>query len=190
MHDDLSEAVRYHQQGQLEQAAQLYQQFLARYPDHPDALHLLGVIAFQQGDCQQAIERISRALVFNPAPPPTIATLPKPIAWAAKSSAPSPAPRWRCGSSPTIRRHTTISAWRGCLKGRRLNRRSSLKRRCGCDRTRPCFTTTSATPFADRGSSWRRPSSFGKRSNSTPIKRKRTAIWASCSWSRTSWARH
>src|SRR4029077_14770213 len=70
MHDDLSEAVRYHQQGQLEQAAQLDQQFLARCPDHPDALHLLGVMAFQQGDCQLAIERISRALVFNPGAAP------------------------------------------------------------------------------------------------------------------------
>ncbi len=66
MHDDLTEAVRQHEQGRLEQASRLYQQVLARHPDHPDALHLLGVIAFQQGDFGQAIERISRAIVLNP----------------------------------------------------------------------------------------------------------------------------
>ncbi len=70
MHDELSEAIRHHEIGHLEWAAQLYRQILARQPDHPDALHLLGVVAFQQGDYRQAIERIGRAIALNPAAAP------------------------------------------------------------------------------------------------------------------------
>src|SRR5262249_46560613 len=66
MQEDLLEAVRYHEQGQMEEAARLYQLVLARHPDQPDALHLLGVIALQQGDFQEAIERIGRAIGLNP----------------------------------------------------------------------------------------------------------------------------
>lgn len=66
MHDDLNEAIRHHERGHLEQAAQLYQQILGRNPHQPDALHLLGVVALQQGNPRQAIERISRAIALNP----------------------------------------------------------------------------------------------------------------------------
>ena len=66
MHDDLTTAIRYHQQGQLEQAARIYQGILARQADHPDALHLLGVVALQQGNPQRAVELINRAIAVNP----------------------------------------------------------------------------------------------------------------------------
>ena len=36
-----------HQQGQLEQAKQIYEQVLAKHPSHFDALHLSGLIAAQ-----------------------------------------------------------------------------------------------------------------------------------------------
>jgi tetratricopeptide (TPR) repeat protein len=64
--DDLKTAVRYHESGQLEQAARIYQSILARQADHPDALHLLGVVALQQGQPQQAVELIGRAIAVNP----------------------------------------------------------------------------------------------------------------------------
>jgi cytochrome c-type biogenesis protein CcmH/NrfG len=61
MTDDLTTAIQYHQQGRLDQAARIYQSILARQADHPDALHLLGVAAFQQGHPEQAVELIGRA---------------------------------------------------------------------------------------------------------------------------------
>jgi tetratricopeptide (TPR) repeat protein len=66
MQDDLNTAVGYHQHGHLEQAARIYQSILARQADHPDALHLLGVVALQQGNPQRAVELISRAIAVNP----------------------------------------------------------------------------------------------------------------------------
>jgi tetratricopeptide (TPR) repeat protein len=66
MQDELNSAIRYHQSGHLEQAARIYQGILARQSDDPDALHLLGVIALQQGRPQQAVELIVRAIAANP----------------------------------------------------------------------------------------------------------------------------
>ena len=59
-------AVRHHQAGQLAQARALYQQILAREPNHADALHLLGVIAHQAGQNDAAIELIGRAISVKP----------------------------------------------------------------------------------------------------------------------------
>ena len=42
-------AVQHHQAGRLAQAEQFYRAILANQPNHPDALHLLGVIANQGG---------------------------------------------------------------------------------------------------------------------------------------------
>jgi tetratricopeptide (TPR) repeat protein len=64
--DDLSTALRDHQSGRLEQAARIYQGILAQHPDHADALHLLGVVALQQGNPQRAVELIGRAIAVNP----------------------------------------------------------------------------------------------------------------------------
>jgi hypothetical protein len=36
----LETAVAHHQAGRLAEAEQLYRQILARFPDHPDTLHL------------------------------------------------------------------------------------------------------------------------------------------------------
>ena len=49
VHDPLQAAVEHHESGQLQDAVRLYQAVLARDPDHPDALHLLGVVAHQLG---------------------------------------------------------------------------------------------------------------------------------------------
>jgi tetratricopeptide (TPR) repeat protein len=66
MQHDLSTAVHHHQSGNLEQAARIYQGILARQADHPDALHLLGVVGLQQGNPQRAVELINRAIAVNP----------------------------------------------------------------------------------------------------------------------------
>jgi tetratricopeptide (TPR) repeat protein len=65
MPDDMSLALEQHRRGLLDQAARLYRQVLASRPDHPDALHLLGVVAYQQGDHVRAAEWIGRAIARN-----------------------------------------------------------------------------------------------------------------------------
>jgi tetratricopeptide (TPR) repeat protein len=66
MPDELTTAIHYHQQGRLDQAARIYQSILVRQADHADALHLLGVAAFQQGQPERAVELIGRAIAVNP----------------------------------------------------------------------------------------------------------------------------
>ncbi len=66
MSDDLTTALQHHQSARLEQAARIYQGILARDGEHPDALHLLGVVALQQGDPQRAVDLIGRAVAVNP----------------------------------------------------------------------------------------------------------------------------
>jgi protein O-GlcNAc transferase len=51
-----------HQAGRLEQAEALYRKVLEKDPDHAEALHLLGLIAFQQEKFASAIVLIERAL--------------------------------------------------------------------------------------------------------------------------------
>jgi Flp pilus assembly protein TadD len=54
--------LRHHQSGQLAQAESLYRQALLADPDQPDALHLLGNLAYQAGHHEAAIDLIQRAL--------------------------------------------------------------------------------------------------------------------------------
>jgi tetratricopeptide (TPR) repeat protein len=64
--DDFHTALRDHQSGRLEQAALIYRRILAQEPEHADALHLLGVVALQQGNPARAVELIGRAIAVNP----------------------------------------------------------------------------------------------------------------------------
>jgi len=66
MTDPFRLALEQHQQGFLDQAAQLYLQVLARQPNHADAIHLLGVVAHQQGRQAQAIGLIGQAIALKP----------------------------------------------------------------------------------------------------------------------------
>ncbi len=61
----LTEAVRLHQAGQLEQAAALYRQVLITEPNSADALHLLGMVALQQGQPKTAVELIRKAIALH-----------------------------------------------------------------------------------------------------------------------------
>ena len=59
-------AHQHHQAGQLPQAEALYRQILQQDPNHSEALHLLGVIAYQAGRHDLAVELIRRAIALQP----------------------------------------------------------------------------------------------------------------------------
>ena len=61
----LQQAISLYQAGQLSQAEQRCQQILRDFPQHADALHLLGVIACQVEEYQIATDLISRALEID-----------------------------------------------------------------------------------------------------------------------------
>lgn len=58
--------LAHHQAGRLEQANSAYQQALSLNPNHPDALHLLGMLAHQVGDHEFAADLINLALHATP----------------------------------------------------------------------------------------------------------------------------
>jgi Tfp pilus assembly protein PilF len=62
-------ALGHHQAGRLAEAEQLYRKVLGVQPNHPEALHLLGVIALQCGKNEAAAELIERALQIEPSKP-------------------------------------------------------------------------------------------------------------------------
>ncbi len=62
----LQKAATYHQKGDLQQAAQIYQQLLEEEPEHANANHLLGLIAHQSGNHELAIQLILKAVNKNP----------------------------------------------------------------------------------------------------------------------------
>jgi tetratricopeptide (TPR) repeat protein len=66
----LRAAIVHHQAGRLDRAEALYRKILASDLDHPDALHLLGVVAYQRGQIASALALIERAL-------PALAALPE-----------------------------------------------------------------------------------------------------------------
>lgn len=59
-------ALAHHQRGALQQAQALYQRILATDPNHANALHLLGVLAYQSGQSEAAIGLIGRSLAVEP----------------------------------------------------------------------------------------------------------------------------
>ncbi len=72
---NLRAAIEHHQQGRIEQAARLYEAILAQVPDHPDALHLLGLITLQRGDAARTVALVSRAIEVHPSAAAYHATL-------------------------------------------------------------------------------------------------------------------
>ena len=58
----LQKAILLHQQGQLSEAQRLYEKILQNQPKHFDALHYLGVIAYQTGNHLTAIELMNQAI--------------------------------------------------------------------------------------------------------------------------------
>ncbi|TFH47714.1 MAG: tetratricopeptide repeat protein [Lysobacterales bacterium] len=58
----IDDAIRHHEAGRLREAERLYKSVLDAEPNHPDALHLLGVLLTQVGEYDDAVEHIQAAL--------------------------------------------------------------------------------------------------------------------------------
>ena len=65
----LKRAVTLHQSGQPEEAARLYEEVLARNGDHPDALHLLGMVRYHMKLYDEAERLVERAVAAGPHDP-------------------------------------------------------------------------------------------------------------------------
>ncbi|MGA8148514.1 MAG: tetratricopeptide repeat protein, partial [Gallionellaceae bacterium] len=65
----IQEAIEHHQAGRLPEAEAIYRQILQVEPGHPDALHLLGMLAHQVGRKEIAVELIGKAIKVNPSEP-------------------------------------------------------------------------------------------------------------------------
>ena len=59
-------AVQHHSAGRLSEAENLYQKILKSDPNHPTALHLLGLIAHQVGKNGVAVDLMTKALSIKP----------------------------------------------------------------------------------------------------------------------------
>jgi len=62
----LQNGLAHHQAGRLQEAEAIYQSILQEQPQHPDALHFLGVIAHQVGKHEIAVNLIENAIKINP----------------------------------------------------------------------------------------------------------------------------
>ena len=62
-------ALQHHRAGRLDEAEGAYKNILARSPDSPNALHLLGVVASQRGRHDIAINMIQREIALKPQTP-------------------------------------------------------------------------------------------------------------------------
>jgi tetratricopeptide (TPR) repeat protein len=62
----LARAIDLHQQGELAEAERLYSVILAAKPDHPDALHFLGLIRLAAGRPAEALQLVAAAMRAGP----------------------------------------------------------------------------------------------------------------------------
>ena len=62
--ENLQQAVKHHQAGELAIAENIYREVLKNTPQHADALHLLGVICQQTGRSEQAIKLLRQAIAL------------------------------------------------------------------------------------------------------------------------------
>lgn len=65
----LAVATEHHRAGRTAEAERLYRDVLDASPGHPDALHLLGVIALQSGRAEEAVDRIAQAVAGDDGSP-------------------------------------------------------------------------------------------------------------------------
>ncbi|MBK8173927.1 MAG: tetratricopeptide repeat protein [Rhodospirillales bacterium] len=62
----LADGVRFHRQGQIDRAADIYRRVLKLDPRQSDALHLLGLVAHRRGELLEARRAIEQAIALNP----------------------------------------------------------------------------------------------------------------------------
>jgi hypothetical protein len=65
----VDQGVEWQRKGKLRQAEEIYRSVLRQNPDHPDALHLLGTIAYRAGKHYDAVALIRKAISLNPKNP-------------------------------------------------------------------------------------------------------------------------
>ncbi|WP_042695475.1 tetratricopeptide repeat protein [Azospirillum sp. B506] len=65
----LAVATEHHRAGRTAEAERLYRDVLDASPGHPDALHLLGIIALQSGRADEAVDRIAQAVAGDDSSP-------------------------------------------------------------------------------------------------------------------------
>jgi len=66
IHQFFVTAVGLHNSGNLSEAEKIYRRILAARPNHPDALHLLGIVAYQRDQHQAAATLVRKAIGINP----------------------------------------------------------------------------------------------------------------------------
>jgi predicted O-linked N-acetylglucosamine transferase (SPINDLY family) len=64
--DDAARAIALYRAGRSADAAALCREILARGEEHPQALHLLGLICFAAGERGEAVDLVNRAVAANP----------------------------------------------------------------------------------------------------------------------------
>lgn len=62
----LSEGMAHHRAGRLREAEGCYQRALELVPGHPEALHLLGLVAYRGGQLERAVALLSDAIQHDP----------------------------------------------------------------------------------------------------------------------------
>ena len=62
---NLQQAISFYQSSQLPHAEQICQQILRDFPQHAEALQLLGIIAYQVGDYRIATSLITQAIEID-----------------------------------------------------------------------------------------------------------------------------
>ena len=62
---ELQQAISFYQTGQLQQSEQICQQVLKDFPQHANAIHLLGIIAYHVEEYKIATDLISRAVAID-----------------------------------------------------------------------------------------------------------------------------
>lgn len=67
--DAVSMAIQLQMHGALDPARTLFERVLAVAPDHPDALHFLGILLHQRGAGEQGLELLRRSLELTPDDP-------------------------------------------------------------------------------------------------------------------------
>jgi predicted O-linked N-acetylglucosamine transferase (SPINDLY family) len=63
---ELQRGLALHQRGRLADAERIYAAVVQRAPNYFDALHLLGVITYETGSHERAVQLISKAISINP----------------------------------------------------------------------------------------------------------------------------
>jgi len=64
--DPFADALAKHRAGQRREAEAIYRAILQSQPDHPDALHYLGLLSYQTGRLDAALELMRRAVALRP----------------------------------------------------------------------------------------------------------------------------